>query len=106
MEWHKIIFTVDQVTEDEYYRLIATMRDAVFQNPVKYRDVAIFEPRYAFDTKYFVSQGKVSFFTPDAVRYFWELLEPYSPEPCERPPEAEVGTMLAVGEEIRSRLWQ
>ena len=106
MTWHKIIFTADQITGDAYDRVNSAIRDAIFQDPIRYRDVAIFEGRSEFIEKYHTLNSKTSFFTPDAVKYFWSVLEPYSPEPCERPPASEVGAVLAIDDHgTRSRLW-
>jgi hypothetical protein len=105
MEWHKIIFDADQITGDVYDRLKDQIRDTIFQDSLKYRDVAICSARADFITKHNTLSTITKYFTPDAVKYFWHLLEPYSPAPCAKPPREEVSAELAVDSQVESRLW-
>lgn len=94
MEWQKVIFSQDQIANGEYQRMHDQFESAFVTDPIRYCDVCV-GTTYPLDSVSDESDDPptiTAYFSPDASRYFLNLIAPYSSEPCDAP----VGVRLSL----------
>lgn len=94
MDWQKTIFSGDQIADGEYERLHNKISEIIFTD-ARYQNVAVW-------TTYPNEELTITaYFSPDAVRYFSDLIAPYSPTACAAPTGEKLSCLAVDPDRLR-----